>query len=206
MDFATDPNFPAGSDPWSGTPTRVAPSAGQLAAGFAPATQVPAQHLNWILGTLADTDAAIQATLDVRRTETFCRLDNVSTSGGARFSLTAEYVNPGGLSGFVIFGNTDVQVPAAGRYLVEVTGRFEVATATNPSFVNLTIALTSGSVFASSAEWRPNANTTDPVGVCLRDIITITTPGSQRIYVVNDSSGAVTPRLSQCLLSIRRIT
>ena len=47
--WASDANFPAGSDPWSATPTKVAPSGGQIAAGVAPRAKLPAQWFNYIL-------------------------------------------------------------------------------------------------------------------------------------------------------------
>lgn len=52
--WATDADYPAGSDPWSATPTRVEPSAGFSAAGFAPNTIPAAQHLNYLFGTHAE--------------------------------------------------------------------------------------------------------------------------------------------------------
>ena len=62
--WATNANFPAGAQPWSATPTRVAPSGGVAAAGFAPAEQPPAQFMNYQLGKTADgvADAAAVAT------------------------------------------------------------------------------------------------------------------------------------------------
>lgn len=46
-EWSTDANFPAGTDPWSGTPTTVEPSSGQKAAGWNPSQRPPAQYLNW---------------------------------------------------------------------------------------------------------------------------------------------------------------
>ena len=48
FDWATDTNYPAGSETWSATPTKVAPSAGVQADGFAPTDQPPAQWINWL--------------------------------------------------------------------------------------------------------------------------------------------------------------
>lgn len=52
LNWASDTNYPAGSDPWSATATKVAPSAGQIAAGFAPTDKPPAQWFNYILQRL----------------------------------------------------------------------------------------------------------------------------------------------------------
>lgn len=52
-DFATDANYPAGSDPWSGNPTKVTPGA-VASTGFIPKTMLPAQFINYVLANHAD--------------------------------------------------------------------------------------------------------------------------------------------------------
>lgn len=52
LDWASDTTYPAGADSWSATPTKITPSAGAVAAGFAPATKPPAQWINAILSRL----------------------------------------------------------------------------------------------------------------------------------------------------------
>lgn len=47
--FATDANYVAPTKPWDGQPTKVEPSAGQLAQGYQPDDQPAAQHYNWLL-------------------------------------------------------------------------------------------------------------------------------------------------------------
>lgn len=47
--WGTDANYPAGADTWNGTPVKVAPSAGVVAAGWEPEDRPPAQHLNHLL-------------------------------------------------------------------------------------------------------------------------------------------------------------
>jgi hypothetical protein len=47
--WGTDTNYPAGADSWNGTPVKVAPSAGVVAAGWEPEDRPPAQHLNHLL-------------------------------------------------------------------------------------------------------------------------------------------------------------
>jgi len=47
--FATDDNFPAGSDPWSGSPAKVRPTDGILARGFLPNKRLPAAWANSVL-------------------------------------------------------------------------------------------------------------------------------------------------------------
>lgn len=50
--FSSDTNYPAGADPWNGTPTKVDPGAGSTAAGWEPEDLPPAQWLNYILNNL----------------------------------------------------------------------------------------------------------------------------------------------------------
>lgn len=52
--WSSDPNFPAGSQPWNGQPTRVEPLATIKARGFLPGTVPPAGWFNWLLGLLFD--------------------------------------------------------------------------------------------------------------------------------------------------------
>lgn len=54
LEWATDTNYPAGADAWSGTPTRVVPSAGTKTHGFTPESPASAQELNWLVGSAAD--------------------------------------------------------------------------------------------------------------------------------------------------------
>jgi hypothetical protein len=58
--WATDANFPAGANPWSGQPNKVAPSAALAATGHIPNTRLPAPIQNWHLSRL--TDAGLLAT------------------------------------------------------------------------------------------------------------------------------------------------
>lgn len=48
--WATDTNYPAGSDEWSATPTKVAPSGGKVGTGVVPDTDFPAQEYNYMVG------------------------------------------------------------------------------------------------------------------------------------------------------------
>lgn len=47
--WATNANHAAGSDPWSGQPSKVEPSAGEKQVGFVPNMKPPAEWLNWLL-------------------------------------------------------------------------------------------------------------------------------------------------------------
>lgn len=51
--WATDANYTADGDPWSGTPTKVDPGASRRAEGAEPDT-FPAQWFNWIFGAHGD--------------------------------------------------------------------------------------------------------------------------------------------------------
>jgi hypothetical protein len=48
-EWATDTNYAAGGDPWSGTATKIEPSAGIKAKGQIPETGFQSQHYNWLL-------------------------------------------------------------------------------------------------------------------------------------------------------------
>lgn len=52
--WATATTYPAGGFDWSGQPPRVQPTAGVLAQGFTPATDMPAEYDNWLYGLLFD--------------------------------------------------------------------------------------------------------------------------------------------------------
>jgi hypothetical protein len=52
--WATDTNYPAGTDAWSGTATKVEPTSGQKAAGWEPGQRPPAQYQNWWMGLVSD--------------------------------------------------------------------------------------------------------------------------------------------------------
>jgi hypothetical protein len=60
FDWATDANYPAGSETWSGTSTKVAPSAGVQADGFAPEDQPPAQWINWLFNGIVTAGQALE--------------------------------------------------------------------------------------------------------------------------------------------------
>ncbi len=48
-EWATDDNYAAGTDPWSGTATKIEPSAGVIAKGQIPQTGFSSQVYNWLL-------------------------------------------------------------------------------------------------------------------------------------------------------------
>ena len=52
--FATDANYPAGTDPWSGTPTKVKPALAVTAPGHMPNTEWPSQWENWWKANVAE--------------------------------------------------------------------------------------------------------------------------------------------------------
>lgn len=53
-DWATDANYAAGANPWSGTPTKSAPSAGKVQTGYVPAADDAAEEDNYILNNHAN--------------------------------------------------------------------------------------------------------------------------------------------------------
>lgn len=54
--WATDDNFPAGSDPWSDQPNKLEPSAGMQSEGWHISEPISAQHENWKFHQLANTN------------------------------------------------------------------------------------------------------------------------------------------------------
>lgn len=48
-EWATDANFPAGSDDWSGQPNKVDPGAGAVATGFIPQNFLAVEEINYLL-------------------------------------------------------------------------------------------------------------------------------------------------------------
>jgi len=60
FDWATDTNYPAGSETWSATPTKVAPSAGVQADGFVPTDRPPAQWINWLFNGVITAGQALE--------------------------------------------------------------------------------------------------------------------------------------------------
>lgn len=61
-DWSSTTNYPAGIQPWSGTPTKVEPSLASAQAGIAPDQQVPAQWFNWLFSKASLCEDAILKT------------------------------------------------------------------------------------------------------------------------------------------------
>lgn len=59
--WATDANYPAGSEAFSGTPTKVAPVSGLIAQGWAPKQKPTAQALNYNLNLIGEWIAYVAA-------------------------------------------------------------------------------------------------------------------------------------------------
>lgn len=61
--FATAATFPAGANPWSSQPPRVAPSGAMQTQGFTPQADLPAEYINYLIGLHGDwisyTDASL---------------------------------------------------------------------------------------------------------------------------------------------------
>lgn len=79
VSWATDATFPAGSDPWSGGPTKIQPSLALQAGGVAPNAQVPAQEVNWLLNNRQDA-VTVQAHAAMRLWRSALHLQAGSTS------------------------------------------------------------------------------------------------------------------------------
>lgn len=59
--WATDANYDAGADPWSGTPTKVDPTTQSLTKGFVPETPGSAQQTNFVLNAFGEAGKAFSA-------------------------------------------------------------------------------------------------------------------------------------------------
>lgn len=69
--WATDANYPAGADAWSGTPTRVEPAAAQKGTGHVPGERPPAQFFNWLSGLYSDWVSYFAAIIDEDEEHTY---------------------------------------------------------------------------------------------------------------------------------------
>jgi hypothetical protein len=52
-EWSSDATYPAGSDPWSATDTKIEPTTGEVEAGATPKTGFGAQQFNWLLNNHA---------------------------------------------------------------------------------------------------------------------------------------------------------
>lgn len=99
--WATTTNYSAGSDPWSGNPTKSSPSGGVIAVGFTPQQYVPAQWMNYIMNNHGDWLKYLQflplsvqgITGNVIVSSGYVPSGNMTTNGGAgKFKLTGDFV------------------------------------------------------------------------------------------------------------------
>src|SRR5574343_264190 len=96
--WATDTNYAAGTDPWSGTATKSEPSAGVKAKGQLPKTGYNAQHYNWLLNTFGEWTEYL---LELARGDVFHYLDHFCAKDTLYWSETTSGVGtvaavPGG--------------------------------------------------------------------------------------------------------------
>ncbi len=61
LSWASDDDYAAGVDPWSGAPTKVEPTTQFKTKGFTPEGPGSAQKLNWVINSMADTVTALGA-------------------------------------------------------------------------------------------------------------------------------------------------
>lgn len=54
LHWASDATYPAGTDPWSGAPTKVEPTTGKKDRGMTPETPQSAMEMNWWMGAVGD--------------------------------------------------------------------------------------------------------------------------------------------------------
>lgn len=70
LPFATDANFAADGDTWSGSPTKANPGASRRAEGYEPDT-LPAEWLNWQLNLLGQASEWAVTLLDANEEHTY---------------------------------------------------------------------------------------------------------------------------------------
>lgn len=71
VDFASNANYPAGANPWSGTATQVQPDSSDWAAGVVPSFAWPAQWANWLWGGLTAWIRYLRTIIDVNEEHTY---------------------------------------------------------------------------------------------------------------------------------------
>lgn len=91
--FASDENFPAGSDPWSGSPAKIRPTDGILARGFLPGKRLPAAWVNYALYDVS----ARTARADLAEALNFSPRVTGMSSPPANVSRCAVYDEPQGV-------------------------------------------------------------------------------------------------------------
>lgn len=83
--WATNPNYPAGSEPWAGTPTKVEPDAGELAAGHTPGIIDPAEKENWWKNLVGQWTAWLNGLVDALGNLTLDEDASVTVSGDGQY-------------------------------------------------------------------------------------------------------------------------
>lgn len=129
--FSTAATFPAGANPWSSQPPRVAPPGGLIIQGFTPQVDLPAEYMNYLIGLLGDWvnyldskgDSAFGSGADGTAV-----LDGVvtfpwATLSGSTYTMSRD-VNLGNLT--VNNGITLAQGNSSSAYRLYVTGTLTV--------------------------------------------------------------------------------
>lgn len=116
--WSSDTNYPAGSDPWSATPTKVTPSDGEITAGHTPGVPPDAQVENWWKNRV---DTAIESISSVA--SFYPAYSYKSTAAGSGHYK----VTPGSatvrncLSTGLANGAHEIVIPIEGRFGLEIT-------------------------------------------------------------------------------------
>ena len=177
LDWASDANFPAGADSWSATPTRVAPTVGQQAAGAAPEDVLPAQWFNWLFGELVDAGIVVEAAVGDGALQHAYDQSVSLGQASPHIDISADFLRVGAptpavpmlvmdeASNNVFFGaDVDIYtgktltVPAVNKLLITGAGASTTTALTQTAGVGGEIAIAAG-------VWSPATNATASSGI-----------------------------------------
>jgi hypothetical protein len=102
-DWATDANYAAGAEPWSGEPTKVEPSAGRKQTGHIPSEILPADWLNYLIADRGEKIEIVQTHF-----EATCDAFGLTITD-ANTDALAEVINARALA--LALSNTEVLAP-----------------------------------------------------------------------------------------------
>lgn len=148
-------------------------AAAGLTPNGTPETQISSQLL-----------LAIQ-TLILQKTIAVYSIDSGVIPGlASAFSLTLQQ-QYGGFS----LSSGLIQVPVAGKYRVRFTGLFSNSSATNPSPVLASIALTGSAVSTAQAVRFDASGSGTSLGLVAEAVLTVATPSANKISVISGAAG-----------------
>lgn len=203
-EWATSTNYDSGPD--TGQATRLEPTSGEKANGWWRGLGVPARKLNWLFGLLCDWVGYVGDVTEhsacygvvgaLRAQDEIFELSATDGFEGAGFQLSAAGAGH------------EVQVPAAGTYLVSIYGPLAASVSGSVVRRGVEVSPATGgpSTRLSVTAWRPTTDNSDRLLLSGSKPIEITDPSTQRlrVRVIEAPSGTVTA-VGDMFLSIVRI-